>query len=127
MLSARLAASAAVAATAARAEAAAAADQRTVLFDMFHLRFGFSEGYGVSGALDLREQLAHALFRPPDDRLVRRHDERALQQLPVPHEQVDHLILGLRVGVREAEPGPEAVAADQIRDGILELRDDVAQ
>ena len=52
---------------------------------------------------------------------------RALEQLLVPHEQVDDLLVGARVVLGEPELLPQRVATDEVGGRILELRDDRPQ
>jgi hypothetical protein len=70
---------------------------------------------------------AHAVLRAADDRLVALHDDRALQQPRLRHQQVDHRV-GLHVvGLVQAELRELRVLADQVGDGVLEPRDDLLE
>src|SRR5258706_8128250 len=65
---------------------------------------------GGGAASSARQQLAHAILRSPDDRLLLGHDDWSLHQLLVLQQHRYHLILSGDIRLGEAQLLPQAVA-----------------
>jgi hypothetical protein len=73
------------------------------------------------------EKFANPILGSPDDRFASADDHRPLQQLWRFYQHGHYLVGGRDIAIRQTKLGEDRVAADEVGDGIFEVRHNPAQ